>query len=104
VEATLKALVRHLVLNFPETSVLSRQVGDRYYVFVISPYGGGPEKAIQIERAWLVKSARSIKEFEGYLTQLDLPRLLQTRERYDFAAVARRPSKQNRRHFWPRQT
>jgi hypothetical protein len=55
-------------------------------VFVISPHGRGSEKAIEVERALLVESARSIKDFEGLLAQLDLPRLLQSRERYDLKA------------------
>ena len=53
-DAKLKALIRHLLRTFPQTSILSRQVGDTYHVFVIVPYGGGPEKAIQVESALLV--------------------------------------------------
>ncbi len=82
-EAKLKVLIRHLVLSFPEAGILSRQVGDRYHVFIIVPYGGGPEKTIQVERAVLAKSARSIQEFEGFLSQVNLPRLVETRQRYD---------------------
>ena len=40
-EAALKALIRHLVLSFPKAAILSRQVGDRYHVFVMVPYAGG---------------------------------------------------------------
>ena len=40
-EVALKALIRHLVLSFPDTAILSRQVGDRYHVFVIVPYADG---------------------------------------------------------------
>ena len=43
-ESALKALIRHLVLSFPESAILSRQVGDRYHVFIMVPYGTGPGK------------------------------------------------------------
>jgi hypothetical protein len=86
-EAALKRLIRHLVLSFPETSVLSRQVGDRYHVFVIVPYDG-TEKTIQVERAWLVESARSIQASEGFLEQLNLPVVFETHERYELRAAS----------------
>ena len=81
--AALKALIRHLVLSFPKAAILSRQVGDRYHVFVMVPYAGGPENTLQVDRAWLVDSARSIKASERVLQALDLPRLFQTRERVE---------------------
>jgi hypothetical protein len=83
IEVALKTLIRHLVLSFPETTILSRQVGDRYHVVVIVPYAGGPENTLQVERAWLLESARSIKASERLLESLDLPRLFQTRERVE---------------------
>ena len=66
-EPALKAVIRHLVLSFPNAAILSREVGDRYHVFVIVPYGGGPEKTLQVERAWLVESTRSIEVGERVL-------------------------------------
>jgi hypothetical protein len=85
-EVKLKVLIRYLVLSFPEAGVLSRQVEERYHVFVIVPYGGGPEKTIQVERAVLTESARSIKDFECCLSELNLPLWVQTHERYELTA------------------
>jgi hypothetical protein len=42
-DATLKVLIRHLVLSFPQAAILSRSVGGRYHVCVIVPYDGGAE-------------------------------------------------------------
>ena len=89
-EVALKALIRHLVLSFPDTAILSRQVGDRYHVFVIVPYAGGPEKTIQAERAWLDQCARSIETCERLLDGLDLPRLFLTRDRVELRYAASR--------------
>jgi len=86
-EVALKALTRHLVLSFPDAAILSREVGDRYHVFIIIPYVGGPERTLQVERAWLGESAGSIKACEQVLEALDLPRLFQTRERYELRYV-----------------
>ena len=86
-EVALKALIRHLVLSFPDAAILSREVGDRYHVFIIIPYVGGPERTLQVERAWLGESAGSIKACERVLEALDLPRLFQTRERYELRYV-----------------
>ena len=96
-DARLKVLIRYLVLSFMQAGILSRQVGDRYYVCVIVPYDGGPEKTVQIERAWLAESARSIKELERVLSPLNLPLLFQTCERYDVRAA--HPSTAN--EGWP---
>lgn len=82
-DAGLKVLIRHLVLSFPQAAILSRSVGERYHVCVIVPYDGSPEKAAQVERALCDESARSIKGFELLLSQLNLPLLFQTRDRYD---------------------
>ena len=63
VEAKLKVLIRHLVTSFPETSILSREIAGRYHLFIIVPYSGGPEKAIQVDRAVLREPALSEDEF-----------------------------------------
>jgi hypothetical protein len=81
-DATLKVLIRHLVLSFPQAAILSRSAGGRYYVCVIVPYDGGVEKAIQIERAWLAERA-TLEEFQQVLEHLNLPAILQTCERYE---------------------
>jgi hypothetical protein len=91
VDATLTALIRHLVLSFPQAAILSRSVGTRYQVCVIVPYDGSPEKTVQAERAVDGKQARSIQEVERQLSQLNRPLLLQTRERYDLWLTSRRP-------------
>ena len=83
IELALRTLIRHVVLNFPHAAILSRQVGDRYHVFVIVPYRGGPENTLQVERAWLVESARSIEGSEGLLAALDLPWRFQTHEQVE---------------------
>ena len=85
VEAKLKALIRHLVRTFPQTSILSRQVGDTYHVFVIVPYAGGPEKAIQVERALLVEREPSVDEFGALLDRLNLSTVLQGSDRYELS-------------------
>jgi hypothetical protein len=82
-DAGLKVLIRYLVLSFPQATIFSRSVGERYHVCVIVPYDGSPEKAVQVERALCGESARSIREFERFLSQLNLPLLFQTRERYE---------------------
>ena len=82
-EAKLKILIRHLVVSFPQASILSRQVGDRYHVFVMVPYDGGPEKLIQVERSMLADRQTTMQEFRVLLENLHLPTLLQSCERYD---------------------
>lgn len=84
----LKMLIRHLVTTFPQAAILSRQVGDRYHVFVIVPYGGGPEKAIQVERALLVERNPSVDEFGPLLDSLNLTTLLQGCDRYDLSEAS----------------
>jgi hypothetical protein len=82
-DAKLKVLIRHLVLSFPHATILSRQVEDRYHVFVIAPYEGGPDKAVQVERAVLVERHTTVDEFRVLLESLHLPTLLQSCERFD---------------------
>ena len=83
VEATLKVLIQHLVLCFPHATIFFRQVRYAYHVFVIAPYGGGPEKAVQVERAWLADQQTTMDEFRQVLENLNLPAILQTCDRYD---------------------
>jgi hypothetical protein len=75
--------------ELPQTSILSRQVGDTYHVFVIVPYGGGPEKAIQVESALLVEQDSSVEEFGSLRDSLNLSALIQGRERYDLCRASR---------------
>ena len=83
VDAKFKALIRHLVTSFPQTSILSRQVGETYHVFVIVPYEGGPEKTIQVDRAMLADRHTTVDEFCILLESLHLPTHFQSSERYD---------------------
>ena len=96
-EAKLKVLIRHLVMSFPHTSILSRQIEDRYHLLVIVPYEGGPEKAIQVERAFLFEKDRSVEDFGVFLSHLNLPTLLHDRERYDLRSASRPHPEQARR-------
>ena len=89
-DAGLKVLIRYLVLSFPQATIFSRSVGERYHVCVIVPYDGSPEKAVQVERAVGGASARSIKAFEQFLAQLNLPRLFRTRDRCEVRSASRR--------------
>ena len=82
-DAKLQTLIHHLVNSFPLTSILSRQVGNVYHVFVIVPHNGAPDKTIQVERALLVEPSPSLDEFTVFLTRLDLPRVLEGCARYD---------------------
>lgn len=83
VETALKMLIRHLVLSFPQAGIFSRPVGHAYQVFVIAPYDGGPDKAIQVERAWLAEQQATIDEFQQVLESLNLPTVLERCERYE---------------------
>jgi hypothetical protein len=97
-DATLKELIRHLVLSFPQTAIFSRQVGDAYYVFVIAPYDGGLEKAIQVERALLTDHHAALDDFRHLLETLDLPGILKTCDRSEIRS-ARRSAPAN--EGWP---
>lgn len=83
VDEKLRSLIWYLVTAFPQAAILSRQVEERYHVFIIVPYGGGPEKAIQVERALLLDQDLSVDELGLLLDTLNLPTLLQGCERYD---------------------
>ncbi len=83
VATKLKVLVRHLVASFPETSILFREIGGRYHLFVIVPYSGGPEKVIQVDQAVLGDLALTEDEFASRVGRLHLPTILQGCARYD---------------------
>ena len=87
-DVKLKVLIWHLVLSFPHATILSRQVGDTYHVFIIAPYDGGPEKVIQVERAVLSERHPTVDDFRALLESLHLPTLLQTGARYDLRQVS----------------
>lgn len=84
VAAKLKVLIRHLVANFPQTSILFREIGGRYYLFVIVPYSGRPEKVIQVDQAVLREHEVTEDEFAWRVNRLHLPTILQGCARYDF--------------------
>jgi hypothetical protein len=81
-DAKLKALIGHLVRVFPNAAVLSRQVADRYHVFIIMPYDGSTEKAIQVDRALFLDRDVAVEEFASLLCSVDLPSVLQRCDRY----------------------
>lgn len=83
IAAKLKILIRHLVASFPETSILFREIGGRYHLFVIVPYSGGPEKVIQVDQAVLREQALTEDEFASRVDRLHLPTVLQGCARYD---------------------
>jgi hypothetical protein len=87
-DATLKLLIQHLVLSFPQAAVFSRQVGERYNVVVIASYDGSPDKAIQVERAWLADQFASMDEFRAVLELLNLPTVLQRSEWVDLRSAS----------------
>ncbi len=69
-EAKVKAVIGHLVILFPHATVFSRQVADRYHVFVIVPYDGSPEKAIQVDRTVFLDPFLGVEEFASLLRSL----------------------------------
>jgi hypothetical protein len=89
VETALKVLIQHLVLCFPQATIFSRPVGDTYQVFVIAPYDGSADTALQVERAWLADQA-SVDEMRQVLEMLNLPTVLESCARYDLGSAHRR--------------
>lgn len=83
VAGKLKLLAQHLVASFPQASILFREMGVRYHLFVIVPYTGGPEKTIQVDRAVLANSVLTTDEFASRVDRLHLPTVLQGCARYD---------------------
>lgn len=82
-EAKLKVLIRHLVLSFPQASILSWQVGRGDHVFLIVPYDGSLEKTIQVETAVFQDQNFGVQEFASLLCRLDLCTALDRCDRYD---------------------
>lgn len=97
-EATLTVLIQHLVLCFPHATIFSRQVRDAYHVFVIAPYGGGPEKTVQVERAWLADHPTTMDAFRQVLKSLNLPAILQMCDRYNLRSP---PGRTPANDEWP---
>lgn len=83
VDAKLRVLTRYIVASFPEASILSREIGGRYHLFVLVPFAGGPDKVIQVDRAVLADPTLPEKEFVTRIDQLHLPTLLRRCGRYD---------------------
>ena len=82
-EEKLTVLIRYLVHSFPLASILSRQVGDRYHVFVIVPFDGSPEKTLQVETTVLRNRSLRLEGFAALLSTLNLRRLFDQNDRYD---------------------
>ncbi len=87
VDAKLQMLIRHLVLSFLQATIFSREVEEQYAVVVIAPYDGGPDKVIQVERAWLAKQPDTMEAFRRVLENLNLPTVLQRYGRYDLGSA-----------------
>jgi hypothetical protein len=75
-EANLKVLTRYLVATFPDMSILSRDIEGRYHLFVLVPFTGGAEKAIQVDRPVLEDPALTEEEIVFRLDSLHLPTVL----------------------------
>jgi hypothetical protein len=88
----LKVLVRHLVLVFPKASIYWREIEGRYCTFVIVPFAGGSEKAIQVDLAVLRDPAVTEKELNSALDRVHLPAILQTCARYDLGPLTGMPA------------
>ena len=88
-DSKLKVLVRHLVMVFPKASVYWREVEGRYCTFVIVPFAGGSEKAIQVDLAILRDPAVTEEELDSALNGLHLPSILETCARYDLGPLSR---------------
>jgi hypothetical protein len=82
-EEKLRLLIRHLVLSFPLASILSRQVEDRYHVFVIVPHDGSREKTLQVETTLLREWSLRVEEFAALLSTLDLRTVFDRGDRCD---------------------
>jgi hypothetical protein len=83
IEANLKVLTRYLVATFPDMSILSREIGGRYHLFVLVPFTRGAEKAIQVDRPVLEDPALTEEEIVFRLDSLHLPTVLHRCVRVD---------------------
>ncbi len=82
-EDKLTVLIGYLVRSFPLASILSRQVGDRYHVFVIAPFDGSREKTLQVETAIFHDQRLRVEEFATLLSLCNLRREFDHGDRYD---------------------
>lgn len=89
-EAKLKALLRQVVLSFPQASILSWQVSEGDHLLVIVPHNGSPEKTIHVQQSVLHDHRLDTREFASLLTRLDLYTLLQHHPSYDLNLLAPR--------------
>ena len=82
-EEKLTVLIRYLVPTFPRASILSRQVGSRYHVFVIVPFDGSQEKTLQVETTVFHNRNQRVEGFAALLSTLNLRRVFDRSDRYD---------------------
>ena len=82
-EDKLTVLIGYLVRSFPLASILSRQVGDRYHVFVIAPFDGSREKTLQVETTIFHDQRLRLEEFAALLSLCNLRRKFDQGDRYD---------------------
>lgn len=82
-EEKLTVLIRYLVRSFPLASILSRQAGDRYHVFVIVPFEGSQEKTLQVETTVFRYGNLRVEAFAALLSTLNLRRVFEQADRYD---------------------
>ncbi|MCW5797896.1 MAG: hypothetical protein LZF60_230004 [Nitrospira sp.] len=90
-EEKLTVLIRYLVHSFPLASILSRQVGERYHVFVIVPFDGSQEKTLQVETAVFHDRNQRVEGFAALLATRHLCRVFERVDRYDLDWVGRHP-------------
>ncbi len=90
-EEKLAVLIRYLVHSFPLASILSRQVGDRYHVFVIVPFDGSQEKTLQVETRVFHARRLRVEGFAALLSTLNLRRVFDRNDRYDLDWFGLRP-------------
>ncbi len=82
-EEKLTVLIGYLVRSFPLASILSRQVGDRYHVFVIVPFNGSREKTLQVETAIFHDQRLRVEGLVALLSMRNLRREFDQSDRYD---------------------
>lgn len=83
-EEKLTLLIWYLVRSFPLASILSRQVGDRYHVFIIVPFDGSQEKTVQVETNIFQDQELPVERFAELLSTVNLRRMFDRGNRYDF--------------------
>ncbi len=82
-EEKLAVLIRYLVCSFPLASILSRQAGDRYHVFVIVPSHGPQETTLQVATTVFRHRALRVEGFAALLSTLNFRRVFEQADRYD---------------------